>query len=89
MKEGRAVSNLHGDKEWRIELPESEIELRDFFAAQAIHCFTLNDVEVTKLLSGEYPRHDLVARFCYGLADAMMAQRNKRADAATATTTKE
>lgn len=77
-KFARAISNIHGDKEWRIELPDSGIELRDFFAAQAVHCFTLNDVEVAKLRSGQYPRHDLVAKFCYDLADALLQQREQR-----------
>lgn len=78
---GRATLNHHGDKEWRIELPESEISLRDYFAGQAIHCFVLNDAEVEKLTTHtEFPRHDLVAKFCYALADAMMRERDGAQD---------
>ena len=51
------------------------INVRDLFAAQAIRCFTINDEEVAKLLAGVQPRHDIVAKFCYDLADAMMKQR--------------
>lgn len=85
MSNGRLVSNRFGDPEYRIELPESEIELRDFFAAQAIHCFQMNDVELRKLLNGHFPMHEVVAKFCYGLADAMLKERDKNTqDAATA-----
>lgn len=52
-------------------MKDSEIELRDYFAAQAIRMFSLNDAEVAK------PRHDIAARFCYDLADAMLAEREK------------
>jgi hypothetical protein len=38
----------------------------------------MDDVDVYKLVQGrELPRHDLVARFCYDLADAMLAARKK------------
>lgn len=78
MKRGKITSNIHGDKEYRIELPESEIELRDYFAAQAIHCFQLQDKDMDILVHEQgRPMHEVAAKFCYGLADAMMKERER------------
>lgn len=62
-------------------LDDEEAALRDKFAIAAIYCFTLNDDGVAKLLSpeGGYPRHDVVAKFCYDLANTMIAERRRRA----------
>lgn len=76
MKTAVAKSDGHRDKTWRIELPESEIGLRDYLAAQAIHCFMLTNENVARLEKGiGYPMHEVVAKFCYGLADAMLRER--------------
>lgn len=49
--------------------------LRDMFAVQAISLFPLSERDVSALQNGETPNHRLVAKFCYELADAMMAER--------------
>jgi hypothetical protein len=53
------------------------ITVRDYFAARAICLFPLGDAEVRMLAEGVKPQHEVVAAFCYGLADAMLAERNK------------
>lgn len=54
----------------------SGMSLRDYFAGQALQLFSLTDAEVEKLLAGHWARHDIVAEFCYGVADAMLEARN-------------
>jgi hypothetical protein len=49
--------------------------LRDYFAAKAVTLFTLEDKHVVALREGAQPAHDVVAKFCYGLADAMLAEK--------------
>lgn len=56
---------------------DSEL-LRDYFAGQAISCFQLHDVAMEALMQGGRPMHEVVAEFCYGLADAMLAERIKK-----------
>lgn len=51
--------------------------LRDYFAAQAIRLFTMDENSLNQLRSGLVPNHQLVADFCYTLADAMLARRNR------------
>lgn len=52
--------------------------LRDYFAAQAVGLFQLNDENIKAMMMQQgSPMHDLVAQFCYGLADAMMKERGK------------
>lgn len=53
------------------------MSLRDYFAAKAINLFSLNDQELELIRSGVRPGHYLVAKFCYELADAMLAERSK------------
>lgn len=53
------------------------MELRDYFAAQAIVLFSLGDKEIKRLENGERLDHRSVAACCYGLADAMMEERLK------------
>ena len=53
------------------------VTIRDYFAAKAIQLFSIERDEMEKVLEGRLPRHDRVARFCYGLADAMLKERNK------------
>jgi len=52
-------------------------KLRDRFARQAISLFPLSEADLRNFRRGEEPDHELVAEFCYGLADAMLAQRLK------------
>jgi len=50
--------------------------LRDYFAAKAIALFPLTEADLVKLGSGvAEPNHKYVAKFCYSLADAMLAER--------------
>lgn len=51
--------------------------LRDYFAAKAIGLFGIEEKQLADLIQGDTPNHEVVARFCYGLADAMMAEREK------------
>lgn len=54
------------------------VDIRDWFASQALHQFSLSDLEVFRLQHGTRPDFELIARFCYDTADAMMAERAKR-----------
>ena len=51
---------------------------RDRFAGQALRLFTMMDEDIQKLQAGAAPQHKKVAKFCYDLADAMLAERRKR-----------
>lgn len=54
------------------------MSLRDYFAAKAINLFSMDEEAVTLWMSGKQaPIHDYVAKFCYQLADAMLAERAK------------
>ena len=50
--------------------------LRDYFADSAIKLFPLDKKDIEKLQTGCIPQHDIVAQFCYDLADAMIIARN-------------
>ena len=52
--------------------------LRDYFAAQASHMFQLDNDDTENLCAGiGTPRHDIAAKFCYQLADAMLKARKE------------
>lgn len=51
------------------------MSLRDYFAAKALGLFSLEDEHIKRLEAGDKPNHAIVAKFCYGLADAMMEAR--------------
>lgn len=52
--------------------------LRDYFAAQAVHCFQLDDASINVIIKGAgTPMHEVVAKFCYDFADAMMKERER------------
>lgn len=57
--------------------PAQGMSLRDWFAGQAIALFPMSEKNVEALLVGAKPRHDIVASFCYDLADAMLEARKK------------
>ena len=48
--------------------------LREWYAGQAIKLFSLDMYDVHCLKAGGMPDHQIVARFCYQLADAMIAE---------------
>lgn len=52
---------------------------RDQFALAALRMFSMGD-EGCKLLQSttQWPQHELVAKFCWDVADAMMKEREKR-----------
>ena len=54
------------------------VDLHDWFAGQAIQLFSLTPESMRDLMNGQPPDHEFVAKFCYDLADAMMAERDKR-----------
>lgn len=56
---------------------EQDMTLRDYFSGQVISIFKFDREDLALLESGHLPHHDHVAKFCYGLADAMLAQREK------------
>jgi len=49
--------------------------LRDYFAAQALALWRIDDADLRDLKDGQLPRHEVVAKFCYELADAMIRAR--------------
>lgn len=53
------------------------MSLRDYFAAKAIGLFPMEHANVVALQAGVKPDGALVAKFCYELADAMLAERDK------------
>lgn len=54
------------------------ILMRDYFAAQAVHCFQLDDASINVIIKGAgTPMHEVVAKFCYDFADAMMKERSR------------
>lgn len=61
--------------EWNLDRDE---EFRSKAALTALRLFSMGDKEVEMLKQGEYPQHALVAEFCYGVADAMVAERRRR-----------
>ena len=59
-------------------MPSFDIDiLRDEFAGRAISLFPMDRDDIKSLQAGEIPDHRLVADFCYDLADAMIAEREK------------
>jgi len=61
----------------RARLSAEESFLRDSFARQAMLLFSLSEKDIEDINHRRIPNHELVAEFCYGLADAMLAQRLK------------
>ena len=62
-----------------VKIPVRGMSLRDWFAGQAVGCFFLDKENMVVLMNNAgWPRHDMVASFCYGLADAMLAEREKK-----------
>lgn len=53
------------------------MSLRDYFAARAIALFVLDKDDVRAVQAGIAAQHELMAQFCYSLADAMLAEREK------------
>jgi hypothetical protein len=51
------------------------MSLRDYFAAKAMTLFLLSEKNVNDLFKGARPGHEIVSRFCYELADAMLKAR--------------
>jgi hypothetical protein len=51
--------------------------LRDVFAKEAIGCWRIDKDDLDVILTGGIPDHKMVAKFCYGLADAMIKARGK------------
>lgn len=56
---------------------QDAITLRDRFALQALGQFSITEECVEMLQQGRYAQHELVAKFCYGVADAMLKERDK------------
>jgi hypothetical protein len=56
----------------------NDIELRDYFAAQALGLWMVDDEDLKKIKCGLEPDHELIAKFCYDLAEAMLKERTRR-----------
>lgn len=53
------------------------MSLRDYFAAKAINLFSLDKEEIVAFLKGDMtPQHEVVAKWCYALADEMLRVRD-------------
>ena len=52
------------------------MSLRDWFAGQALGVWQVTEDDIKAIRAGAAPRHDLVAQFCWGLADAMLKARD-------------
>lgn len=50
----------------------------EWFAGMAIQLFSLEPKELTLIEKGEIPDHRLVAKFCFDLAEAMLAESERR-----------
>lgn len=55
----------------------SGMTLRDYFAGKAIGLFAIEKEDLQKLNAGIRPDHKIAAKFCYDLADAMIAERER------------
>lgn len=60
-----------------LRLIEKENNLRDDIAIEAINLFSTDKEDILKILENIPARHDLVAKFCYDLANAMIKERSK------------
>lgn len=59
-------------------IPINGLTKREFFALQAIQCFSFDESEVKHLQKGARLNHKLVAKFCVGFADALIEALNGR-----------
>jgi len=58
---------------------QAGMTLLEYYAGEALKLFLLSKENVEALLSGApIPRHDIVASFCFDLAEEMIAERNRR-----------
>lgn len=60
-------------------------EFHQHVVIQALGLFRMDDECVGLLQRGQYPQHELVVKFCYGIADAMLTERIKRRESAQRT----
>lgn len=75
LRDNNLVANYAKAEELR--LIEKENNLRDAIAIEAINIFSTNKEDILKILENIPARHDLVAKFCYDLANAMIKERSK------------
>ena len=52
--------------------------LRDYFAAKALNCWTIDSEDLKKMMAGDFMANDFVAAKCYEIADAMLAARSQK-----------
>lgn len=71
--------NKRIDKEKLEEIARYESELRDNIAIEAINLFSTDKEDILKILENIPARHDIVAKFCYDIANAMIKERSKYA----------
>ena len=64
-------------RQWKVDVHKG-MSLRDRFASDALKQWQVDDSDLRRLEKGEEPNYDLVAGFCYGMADAMLRARKKR-----------
>lgn len=84
MAEGQVRGHLTVDV-GKVEVVSSsdDDEFHQHMLIQALGLFEMDDECVEMLQHGQYPQHELVVKFCYGIADAMLAERVKRRESVT------
>lgn len=55
-----------------------EMKMRDEIALHALRLFQIDREDMSRWERGISPRHEWVAKFCYDVADAFLAERKKR-----------
>ena len=60
------------------KIEPEDIEDIEKFAASALRMFTIDGIAARKIENGEEPNHELVVKFCFNLAEAMILERDKR-----------
>lgn len=58
-----------------MQIGINEVEMRDEIAIEVLRLFSIDAQDVKEMRAGLSPQHAIVAKFCYGLADAFIEER--------------